>query len=106
MIEHKKKTAVFIDAGYRTATNYNPTNIRIGAMGDRPSGFRAMLDMKFLKPGSVRPNTIAGYFGPSSTTAIYSPNLFGGGKKSKKRRKTKRKQKGGAKKNTRRATKK
>ena len=101
----QEENAVFIDAGYRTATNYNPTNIRIGAMGDRPSGFRAMLDMKFLKPDSVRPNTIAGFFGPSLTTAIYSPNLFGGGKKSKKRRKTKR-TKGGAKKNTRRATKK
>jgi hypothetical protein len=101
----QEENAVFIDAGYRTATNYNPTNIRIGAMGDRPSGFRAMLDMKFLKTDSVRSNTIAGYFGPSSTTAIYSPNLFGGGKKSKKRRKTKR-TKGGAKKNTRRATKK
>jgi len=101
----QEENSVFIDAGYRTATNYNPTNIRIGAMGDRPSGFRAMLDMKFLKPDSVRPNTIAGYFGPSATTAIYSPTLFGGGKKSKKRRKTKR-TKGGAKKNTRRATKK
>ena len=101
----QEENAVYIDAGYRTATKYNPTNIRIGAMGDRPSGFRAMLDMNFLAPGSVRPNTIAGYFGPSATTAIYSPTLFGGGKKSKKRRKTKR-TKGGAKKNTRRATKK
>ena len=101
----QEENSVFINGGYRTATKYNPTNIRIGAMGDRPSGFRAMLDMNFLAPGSVRPNTIAGYFGPSSTTAIYSPNLFGGGKKSKKRRKTKRTN-GGAKKNTRRATKK
>lgn len=101
----QEENSVFKNAGYRTATKYNPTNIRIGAMGDRPSGFRAMLDMNFLAPGSVRPNTIAGYFGPSATTAIYSPNLFGGGKKSKKRRKTKR-TKGGAKKNTRRATKK
>ena len=101
----QEENSVFINGGYRTAANYNPTNIRIGAMGDRPSGFRAMLDMNFLAPGSVRPNTIAGYFGPSATTAIYSPNLFGGGKKSKKRRKTKR-TKGGAKKNTRRATKK
>ena len=101
----QEENAVFRDAGYRTATNYNPTNIRIGAMGDRPSGFRAMLDMKFLKSDSVRPNTIAGYFGPSATTAIYSPTLFGSGKKSKKRKKTKRTN-GGAKQNTRRATKK
>ena len=101
----QEENSVFKNAGYRTATKYNPTNIRIGAMGDRPSGFRAMLDMNYLKHDSVRPNTIAGYFGPSATTAIYSPTLFGGGKKSKKRRKTKR-TKGGAKKNTRRATKK
>jgi len=74
-------------------------------MGDRPSGFRAMLDMNFLKSDSVRPNTIAGFFGPNHSYTIDSSNPSGGGKSSKKRRKTKRK-KSRAKKYTRRSTKK
>jgi hypothetical protein len=107
----QEENAVFRDAGYRTYTNYDPGSIRIGAMGDRPSGFRAMLDMKFLHNNSVRANTIAGYFGPKNSVGIYSNNLlpqvtqqFGKGKKSKKRRNTKIK-KGGSKKYTRRTKK-
>ena len=107
----QEENAVFRDAGYRTWTGYDKDNIRIGAMGDRPSGFRAMLDMKFLHHNSVRANTIAGYFGPTNSVGIYSNNLLpqvtqqlGKGKKSKKRRNTKIK-KGGAKKYTRRTKK-
>jgi|SaaInlStandDraft_6_1057023.scaffolds.fasta_scaffold12583_2 hypothetical protein len=101
----QEENSVFKNGGYSTVLNYNPNDIRIGAMGDRPSGFRAMLDMNFLKSDSVRPNTIAGFFGPNHSYTIDSSNPSGGGKSSKKRRKTKRK-KSRAKKYTRRSTKK
>jgi hypothetical protein len=87
----QEENSVFINGGYRNAVNYNNNNIRIGAMGDRPSGFRAMLDMKYLTPNSVRPKTIAGYFGPNMTYAIYSPGVYGAGKTLKKQTRRKNK---------------
>ena len=104
----QEENSVFINGAYKSYTNYNPANLRVGAMGDRPSGFRAMLDMNFLDPSSVRPNTIAGYFSPKTMYAVYSPNLHGGGNaytKKNKRKKTNRKKtnrKKMGKKNTRR----